>query len=244
MLWQLDWHLSSIAHVMSHFQREVGGQLRNLPFWPELHCNWSKKRQKWVVSNPQPLLLWPELRMPISYHKWVASFSTFPPKSPFWVRQLKRGACFVGALWNKLFSRCRRSTAPRLSCLLSFKRQILQNEKFPPNYSRTWWRELFVNYDFISWFNFVAFNIVYLSKLSQVVYRCLIYNLSKINKIWVDEDGRHPHGMPLEGQCLVSSTASFACFSFLWVFVHDFNFVSFLRSSINLSCLDEATIYI
>ena len=25
-------HLSSIAHVMSHFQREVGGQLRNLPF--------------------------------------------------------------------------------------------------------------------------------------------------------------------------------------------------------------------
>ena len=77
---------------MSHFQREVGGQLINLPFWPELHCNWSNKRQKWVVSNPQPLLLWPELRMPISYHNWVVSFSTFPPKSPFWVRQLKRGA--------------------------------------------------------------------------------------------------------------------------------------------------------
>ena len=99
-IWCVPWHLSPIAHVMSHFQREVGGQLRNLPFWPELHCNWSKKRQKWVVSNPQPLLLWPELRMPISYHKWVVSFSTFPPKSPFWVRQLKRGAgCLI---WSPL----------------------------------------------------------------------------------------------------------------------------------------------
>ena len=55
-------HLSSIALLMSHFQRGVGGQLGNLPLWPELNASYQED-SKIDQKNIHSPLSWSELRM-------------------------------------------------------------------------------------------------------------------------------------------------------------------------------------
>ena len=56
----------------------------------------TRKIQKLTKKHPQPLVVTGAAHA-INWHKRVVSFSTFPPKSPFWVRQLKKGARWVAA---------------------------------------------------------------------------------------------------------------------------------------------------
>ena len=56
----------------------------------------TRKIPKLTKKHPQPLVVTGAAHA-TNWHKQVVSLSTFPPKSPFWVRQLKKGARWVAA---------------------------------------------------------------------------------------------------------------------------------------------------